>query len=876
MLACRSSLLRPVALRLPLLLAAVFSASAFCAQNSAVNFIDSQPVPTANACKSVFAGHFHKSTPMDLVTTCTPSYPPSAVPNNTAMLNQGNGTFTSVEDTAIDQVATPVAVADMNGDGYSDLIVNEQFSPTIGVQLSNGNGTFKAPVYYTPSQVAQNSVVASLVTGDFNGDGKTDVAFITTVPSDTNGTSQPSTLYIFLNEGSGVLKQAGNYTLAASPAGSNYPVLAAGNLNGDDKADLAVLYRNAIGTVLPFFATSGGAMKKGSTYTAGTASQTLLIGSFTSSGYGDIAVANSNGITMLLGTSSGAFTTAPFVNYAYPYSYGTGAHLAAADFDKDGKLDLALTSYDFASVYWGNGSGGFSGTATFSVPQNPLALVAADMRGNGLTDLVAATQNGSVNLLYNTGVDRAFNAAANTASAYAAGIVSADFNGDGKTDIAVVNTPTCKAPCNGKVTVFPGTGSIYFDAGKSYTIGMHGSAIAVGDVNGDGVLDLLVTNATAGDDYDTSVLLGIKGGGFEAARNYKLGSLSNEAFLVDMNKDGKLDLIEDGGVALGNGNGTFGALKPFPDGISFTDPQSYVFSTHLAVGDLNGDGVPDVAASYSPPGGDADEDEVFVLLNDGKGEFTATQLTDSNGLIYEVTGVAIGPLHGGSITDIVFAINAIDSNGNGYGDPVIFLGNGKGTFTESDQYAEVIDGTVGIGAVAIADFNHDGINDIGISSGDEFVVLQGQGGGNFQFGGNQIFSITSGATTNPQSNLAVANFNGDGWPDVVFTNDYGITRIYNVPVPTVSPASLTWSASGVQYVTIRNTLSTTQSIQPAISGTTESSYKITSNTCGTTLKAGASCTIGVEYTSGQANFADDTLYVSANSDIIAQIALSGS
>ena len=71
----------------------------------------------------------------------------------------------------------------------------------------------------------------------------------------------------------------------------------------------------------------------------------------------------------------------------------------------------------------------------------------------------------------------------------------ADFNKDGKKDVAVVNTPACNAPCNGTVTVFPGTGATYFAAGKKYSIGMHGQAIAAGDLNGDGFQDLVVTDA---------------------------------------------------------------------------------------------------------------------------------------------------------------------------------------------------------------------------------------------------------------------------------------------------------------------------------------------------------------------------------------------
>ena len=112
---------------------------------------------------------------------------------------------------------------------------------------------------------------------------------------------------------------------------------------------------------------------------------------------------------------------------------------------------------------------------------------------------------------------RNFRAVPNTQSAYATGIVAGDFNRDGKQDVAVVNTPPCKAPCNGSVTVFAGSGGAYFNPGKRYAIGMHGSAIAAGDLNGDGILDLVITNATTGDDADLSVLMGVAGGGFAAA-----------------------------------------------------------------------------------------------------------------------------------------------------------------------------------------------------------------------------------------------------------------------------------------------------------------------------------------------------------------------
>src|SRR5690348_5110318 len=85
------------------------------AQNAAVNFTDSQPVPLANACNGALTGRFHNSTQLDLITNCSPSNAPGPDPTTTALLNQGNGTYKPIVDTAINTIATPVLTADMNG-----------------------------------------------------------------------------------------------------------------------------------------------------------------------------------------------------------------------------------------------------------------------------------------------------------------------------------------------------------------------------------------------------------------------------------------------------------------------------------------------------------------------------------------------------------------------------------------------------------------------------------------------------------------------------------------------------------------------------------------------------------------------------------------
>ncbi len=842
-------------------------------QNSAAAFTDAQPVPLADACSNTFAGRFHQGVKMDLLATCNPGDFPSQGPSTAALMDHGNGTFPAEEDAAIDGVGSPVLAVDLNGDGLTDLVVNQLFSATIGVQLSNGDGTFTQPVYYAPIQTDSNAVLTAAVAGDFNGDGKNDVAILTTDFSLSPAVNSTNTLIVFLNTGGGGLQQAASYTLDSMPLNESAPLLVAGELDGDHKADLAVVYQSPAGKVIPFFATGGGQFRRGTVSLAGPYPAAAAIARLTPSGYGDLAVTTKSGVAILLGSSGGTFTRADTVAYPYPVpQFGAGAHLLLADLDHDGNVDLALTTDHFVDVYWGDGNGKFPTMLSLGAPAYPTSLLAADLNGTGRQDLVLAGQDGGMAVLSNLG-NRRFRGAPVTLSAHATGIVAGDLNGDGKPDAAVVNTPPCKAPCSGTVTVFAGTGNPWFSPGKRYRIGMHGAAIAQGDLNGDGIPDLVVTNATAGDHADTSVLLGIKGGGFEAARDYTLGSLSNDVVLADMNGDGKLDLVEDGGVAMGRGDGTFGPLKAFPLGIGFGQLNPTTFAMHLAVGDVNADGIPDVVASFIPPGMSPFASQVFVLLGDGQGNFTANQLNDQNLLVQQVVGIAIAQLQPGGHPQIVLANNVVDPSAGSLTNAVIFSGDGAGNFQEMAAPVAQADAGSG-GGVVIADFNHDGILDIGIASADQLSIALGTGRGSFSSAARPTFPVDLGDGVNPAAGVAVADFNEDGWPDVVVTNRSGILRLYNHPVPDVSPASLSFAASGIRTVTVRNTPGFAQWVTAALPDGSGSPFRITANTCQRTLAPGAQCSVSVEYAS-HGFPASDTLYIRANGIFVATIPLSG-
>jgi hypothetical protein len=267
------------------------------------------------------------------------------------------------------------------------------------------------------------------------------------------------------------------------------------------------------------------------------------------------------------------------------------------------------------------------------------------------------------------------------------------------------------------------------------------------------------------------VLLGNKDGTFQPAKNYTLGALSNHAVLVDVNKDGKLDLVEDSGVALGKGDGTFGPLISLFGSTNTTGNMGVGpgFADGFAVGDFNGDGFPDIVTAGVVIG---------TLLGKGDGTFTF------NGYSSEVSanGIAVGDFNGDNALDVVYYSTDYLSGDAEVG---ILLGDGKGAFTQQS-------GATGLSiyayatALTIADFNGDGKNDVGVAvpGAGLFAVLLGDGNGSWtgfaNFAASSGTSLSPGREIYPLSGIAVADVKRDGKPDVLLTGDLGFSRLINV------------------------------------------------------------------------------------------------
>jgi hypothetical protein len=393
---------------------------------------------------------------------------------------------------------------------------------------------------------------------------------------------------------------------------------------------------------------------------------------------------------------------------------------------------------------------GFLAPRAFDAATRPDSVAVGDFKSDGLMDLAVANYgSGNVSVLLGNG-DGTFQAPRN----FAAGtdpisVVVGDFNGDGIPDLAIANYFT------NNVSVLLGNGDGTFQAGRTFATVGAPLSIAVGDFNGDGQLDLVTTNLT----FDNvSVLLGNGDGTFQAAHDFPAGSNPQSVAVGDFNGDGRLDLaVADYvfgncsvSVLLGNGDGTFQAGRTFPAGVGFGS---------VAVGDLNGDGVPDLAVADSgdPLGRTSG---VSVLLGNGDGSFQAARAFAAGS---SPQSVALGDFNGDDRLDL-----AVANDFSGGGSVSVLVGNGDGTFQPPRSFTTGVDPA----SVAVADLNGDGRLDLAIAdSGGRFgvgsavTVLLGNGDGTFQA------SPTFAAGSGPLS-VAVGDFTGDGRLDLAVANDF--------------------------------------------------------------------------------------------------------
>jgi hypothetical protein len=487
----------------------------------------------------------------------------------------------------------------------------------------------------------------------------------------------------------------------------------------------------------------------------------------------DLAFADQGPVQVLLGNGDGTFQ--PSVSYG---SDGEAIGLATGDFNRDGQVDLVALNFNgnnatHVSTLLGNGDGTFGSSATYPVGSNPLGLVTADFNGDKKPDIATVnTLDSTVSVLFGVGGGK-FGAAANfpVSSGQYGGIVAADFNGDGYPDIATVNYSA------GTVSILLNQGDGTFAAYKDYPAGKNACSLVAGDFNNDGKVDLIVGNAAIG----FSFLEGRGNGEFKAPVAFGAGISPYSIVAADFNGDGNLDLASvpnDTGnavsVLLGEGNGTFAPAVNYSTG---SGPIAVVAA------DFNRDGKVDLAVltGFVP--------DIAVLIGNGDGTFQTYVTYPSPG---DSAKLLSGDFNGKGILDLA-VLCSLNNSVN------ILPGNGKGGFGAATEYY------LGIEPIAFiaADFD-----------------------GNFS------------------TDLAVTNIN---------YNINSITVLLNRPVVASSNGALEFPATSVgakspsQSLTFSNSGTAGIAIHAvALAGKDPGDFALTNN-CATTLPVGKSCTVNVVF-----------------------------
>ncbi len=516
--------------------------------------------------------------------------------------------------------------------------------------------------------------------------------------------------------------------------------------------------------------------------------------------------------------------------------------VAVGDFNHDGKLDMAVASELTAtvvSVFLGNGDGTFRPAVNYEVGNGPDSVAAADFNRDGNLDLAVVSIIGdpnTVSVLLGNG-DGTFQPAKTISASDALSVWVADVNGDGLPDLLLSTLPY--------VTVLIGNGDGTFQ-GAMTTLVSGLSGLATGDFNGDGKLDFAAGEALGGSSL-VGIFLGNGDGTFQTGPTYPIGQSPEAVVVADLNGDTKQDLaiITQGSgvdVLLGNGNGTFRAASNY-----LTNGAG----TWIATGDFNGDGNLDfVVSQIDHPSG------ISVLLGMGDGTFVEPSMYFADGK--QDRFVNVGDFNNDGKLDIVVP-DYRDSQ------VIIVLNTGLATFTPNTplNFLTQVVGTTSP-KISVTLTNED-TKPLSISS----IKVQGE----FKIEGISCArQVAPGSSCQIQANFEPTSIG----PKVGFINivDSASSKPQVVElvgagtVVTVSPRKMKFpdqkvgTKSPPQKVQVTNHSGKALTIsQIDFSFLTDSRDFSQTNNCGSTLAAGASCTVSIEFAPMRTGFRSSTLEI---------------
>ncbi|HSN16780.1 MAG TPA: FG-GAP-like repeat-containing protein [Gammaproteobacteria bacterium] len=643
-----------------------------------------------------------------------------------------------------------VVMADLNHDGAKDL-VEIGADGTVAVLLNDGSGTFKPPAeyYVTSSNVGTTAFPdpRAVVAADVNGDGIPDLIVV-------NSAANSVSVLIGRGDGTFIAQTATQAVAGIGTPAPSYPVgqgatsAAVADLNGDGKPDIVTAdFRD--NTVSVLLNKGNGTFAARSTVLVGNGPDFVTIADLNKDGKPDVIVSDSSddSFTVLLGKGDGNFTLEPEVRVGPSPGRPTLQMVVVEDFDNDGNPDLISTNTNpnssIVMYYPGMGDGTFGAPHGILTGPDTLFLQATTLDASGNLGFIAgSTADGAIHVMFGKGNGGfasgakypAFGLSTSLASqAFAVG----DVNGDGKPDVAVVNST------GSFVQILYNDGNGGFHQTNSYDLGSQPADMRASDLNGDGHDDVVEVNSADG---TVGVLLGHGDGTFQAMQTYPVSGHPVRLALADVNGDGKLDVVtanNDGvngtiSVLLGNGDGTFQPALNLPAGANPMD---------VAVADMDHDGKMDIVV------GNATVNTVSVLYGKGSATFSLPKSFPAGS---QINALAVGDLTHDGFPDVVTVggnVAVLRNDGQGGLVPIVLNKNGR----SQDTYSAIGN------RIVLKDVNADGDLDMVIAdySNSELTVLLGNRLGYFT-----RVPLVSPTCSNP-NNLAASDINGDGHMDVV-------------------------------------------------------------------------------------------------------------